>query len=85
MDMMRKMAPLVFDVTHALQKPGGRSDSADGRRGQALPLARAGMALGLAGVFLEAHPSPDDALCDRPSALPLSQLETFFDADQSGG
>lgn len=70
--------PVIFDVTHALQKPGGRSDSADGRRAQVTELARAGMAVGLAGLFLEAHPNPDAAKCDGPSALPLDTLEPFL-------
>jgi len=70
--------PVIFDVTHALQKPGGRTDSADGRRGQVTELARAGMAVGLAGLFLEAHPDPNQAKCDGPSALPLAQLEPFL-------
>lgn len=78
MDMMKPMAPVVFDVTHALQKPGGRSDSADGRRSQVAALARAGMALGIAGLFLEAHPDPDQAKCDGPCALPLDALEPFL-------
>ena len=70
--------PVVFDVTHALQTPGSRSDSAGGRRSQVVNLARAGMSLGLAGLFLEAHPDPDQARCDGPSALPLAQLEPFL-------
>lgn len=78
MDLMKPMAPVVFDVTHALQKPGGRSDSADGRRGQVAALARAGMALGIAGLFLEAHPDPEKAKCDGPCALPLQALEPFL-------
>ncbi|WP_379923038.1 3-deoxy-8-phosphooctulonate synthase [Erythrobacter sp. R86502] len=78
MDMMKPMAPVVFDVTHALQKPGGRSDSADGRRAQVAALARSGMALGIAGLFLEAHPDPDNAKCDGPCALPLDALEPFL-------
>lgn len=78
MDIMKPMAPVVFDVTHALQKPGGRSDSADGRRSQVAALARAGMALGIAGLFLEAHPDPDKAKCDGPCALPLAALEPFL-------
>jgi 2-dehydro-3-deoxyphosphooctonate aldolase (KDO 8-P synthase) len=78
MDIMKPMAPVVFDVTHALQKPGGRSDSADGRRAQVAALARAGMALGIAGLFLEAHPDPDNAKCDGPCALPLHALEPFL-------
>ena len=78
MDIMKPMAPVVFDVTHALQKPGGRSDSADGRRAQVAALARSGMALGIAGLFLEAHPDPDKAKCDGPCALPLHALEPFL-------
>jgi 2-dehydro-3-deoxyphosphooctonate aldolase (KDO 8-P synthase) len=78
MDLMKGMAPVVFDATHALQKPGGRTDSADGRRAQAAALARSGMALGIAGLFLEAHPDPDKALCDGPCALPLDALEPFL-------
>jgi len=79
MDLMKTMAPVVFDATHALQRPGGRSNSAGGRREQAAALARSGMALGIAGLFLEAHPNPDEALCDGPSALPLSTLQPFFE------
>jgi 2-dehydro-3-deoxyphosphooctonate aldolase (KDO 8-P synthase) len=79
MDLMKSMAPVVFDATHALQRPGGRADSADGRRAQAAALARSGMALGIAGLFLEAHPDPDKALCDGPSALPLNALEPFLE------
>lgn len=70
--------PVFFDVTHALQTPGGRSDSAGGRRAQIATLARAGMATGLAGLFLEAHPDPEKAKCDGPCALRLSQLEAFL-------
>ena len=70
--------PLIFDVTHALQcrDPGGAASG--GRRSQVVDLARAGMAVGLAGLFLESHPDPDQALCDGPSALPLQQLEAFL-------
>ncbi|WP_330704269.1 3-deoxy-8-phosphooctulonate synthase [Novosphingobium resinovorum] len=78
MDLMKDMAPVVFDATHALQRPGGRADSADGRRAQAAALARSGMALGIAGLFLEAHPDPDAALCDGPCALPLDHLEPYL-------
>lgn len=78
MDAMKPMAPVVFDATHALQTPGGRSDSAGGRRAQAAALARCGMALGIAGLFLEAHPDPDQALCDGPSALPLNALKPYL-------
>ena len=70
--------PLIFDVTHALQcrDPGGAASG--GRRKQILDLAKAGMAVGLAGLFLEAHPDPDQARCDGPSALPLELLEPFL-------
>jgi 2-dehydro-3-deoxyphosphooctonate aldolase (KDO 8-P synthase) len=79
MDLIKTMAPVVFDATHALQTPGGRSDSAGGRRQQAAALARSGMALGIAGLFLEAHPDPDKALCDGPSALPLDALRPYLE------
>lgn len=78
MDDMKKMAPVIFDATHALQRPGGRADSADGRRAQAFELARSGMALGIAGLFLEAHPDPSKAKCDGPCALPLDKLEPYL-------
>lgn len=77
-DLMKPMAPVIFDVTHALQKPGGRADSADGRGAQTAALARAGVAVGIAGVFLEAHPDPARARCDGPSALPLHELEPLL-------
>jgi len=78
MDDMKAMAPVIFDATHALQRPGGRADSADGRRAQAFELARSGMALGIAGLFLEAHPNPAEAKCDGPCALPLDKLEPYL-------
>lgn len=64
MDDMKQQAPVIFDATHALQRPGGREDSAGGRRQQAFELARSGMALGIAGLFIEAHPNPAEAKCD---------------------
>ncbi|MFD1382164.1 3-deoxy-8-phosphooctulonate synthase [Rhodanobacter aciditrophus] len=70
--------PIMFDVTHSLQRPGGRSDSADGRRAQVTELARAGMALSLSSMFLETHPDPNNAKCDGPCALPLAKLEPFL-------
>lgn len=78
MDDMKQQAPVIFDATHALQRPGGRADSADGRRAQAAELARSGMALGLAGLFIEAHPDPNIAKCDGPCALPLAKLEGYL-------
>ena len=78
-DTMKQMEiPVFFDVTHSLQQPGARSDSAGGRREQITTLARAGMATGLAGLFLEAHPNPETAKCDGPCALRMSQLEPFL-------
>ncbi|WP_106230533.1 3-deoxy-8-phosphooctulonate synthase [Halomonas ventosae] len=77
-DMKQTGYPVFFDVTHSLQRPGGRADSAGGRRQQVAELARAGVAVGLAGLFLEAHPDPDNAKCDGPCALPLDRLEPFL-------
>ena len=79
MDEMKNYAPVIFDATHALQKPGGRSDSADGRRAQAAQLARSGMAIGIAGLFIEAHPDPSQARCDGPCALPLDKLAPYLE------
>ena len=70
--------PMIFDVTHALQCRDPQGVSSNGRRSQVLDLAKAGIAIGLAGLFLESHPEPDQALCDGPSALPLHQLESFL-------
>ncbi|MEZ5528545.1 MAG: 3-deoxy-8-phosphooctulonate synthase [Porticoccaceae bacterium] len=70
--------PLIFDVTHALQCRDPMGAASGGRRHQVVELARAGMAIGLAGLFLEAHPNPDKARCDGPSALPLAVLEPFL-------
>ncbi len=78
MDEMKDYAPVIFDATHALQQPGGRADSADGRRAKAAQLARSGMALGIAGLFIEAHPDPLQAKCDGPCALPLDKLEPYL-------
>jgi len=70
--------PVIFDVTHALQQREAGASASGGRRAQVLDLARAGMAVGLAGLFIEAHPDPDNAKCDGPSALPLGLLEPFL-------
>lgn len=70
--------PLIFDATHALQEPGGRAESAGGRRQFITQLALSGMVQGLAGLFLEAHPNPNEAKCDGPSALWLDKLEPFL-------
>ena len=70
--------PAIFDVTHSLQRRDAGSEASGGRRRQVAELARSGMALGLGGLFLEAHRDPDHARCDGPSALPLSALEPFL-------
>ncbi|SOZ20614.1 3-deoxy-D-manno-octulosonate 8-phosphate synthase [Cupriavidus taiwanensis] len=70
--------PIIFDVTHALQQRDPDGAASGGRRQQVVELARAGMAVGLAGLFLEAHPKPANAKCDGPSALPLDKLEPFL-------
>ena len=80
--VMRKTTgdvPVIFDVTHALQRRDPGDAASGGRRSQVVELARAGMATGLAGLFLESHPDPDKALCDGPSALPLQQLRPFLE------
>ncbi|MDP2560937.1 3-deoxy-8-phosphooctulonate synthase [Psychrobium sp. 1_MG-2023] len=77
--IMKEMGyPVIFDVTHSLQQPGGRSDSAGGRRAQVTQLGLAGMSQGIGGLFLESHPNPAQAKCDGPCALPLDRLEPFL-------
>ena len=71
-------APVIFDVTHSLQCRDPNAAASGGRRKQEAELARAGMAVGIAGLFLEAHPNPDAARCDGPSALPLNLLRPFL-------
>ncbi len=71
-------APLIFDATHSLQCRDPMGAASGGRRHQVTELSRAGLALGIAGLFIEAHPDPDKARCDGPSALRLSQLEPFL-------
>lgn len=71
-------SPVIFDVTHALQCRDPLGAASGGRREQVVELARAGMAVGLGGLFIESHPDPDAARCDGPSALPLAKLEPFL-------
>ena len=71
-------APIIFDVTHALQTRAVGAAASGGRRGQIAELGRAGLAVGIAGLFLEAHPNPDQALCDGPSALPLHLIKPLL-------
>ena len=80
--------PVIFDATHSLQLPGGLGNAAGGRREYLLPLAKAGVSQGIAGLFLEAHPEPDQAKCDGPCAIAsddihsvltqLSELDAFI-------
>ena len=77
--ILKKLAkPVIFDVTHSLQLPGGLGSATGGRREYVLSLAKAGISQSIAGLFLEAHPNPDEAKCDGPCALPLSVLEDFL-------
>lgn len=72
-------SPIIFDVTHSLQCRDEGGAASGGRRQQVAELGRAGMAVGIAGLFLEAHPDPDSAKCDGPSALPLDKLKPFLE------
>mgnify|MGYP001234062638 CR=1 FL=1 len=77
--ILKKLSkPVIFDVTHSLQLPGGLGSATGGRREYVLSLAKAGISQSIAGLFLEAHPTPDKAMCDGPCALPLSILEEFM-------
>ena len=79
--VMKKVSqdcPVIFDVTHSLQCRDPMGAASGGRRNQVTELARAGVAVGIAGLFLEAHPDPDKAKCDGPSALPIDKLEAFL-------
>ena len=70
--------PVIFDVTHSLQEPGGMGESTSGRRSFSLDLAKSAISIGIAGLFLETHPDPDNAKCDGPCALPLKHLKEFL-------
>ena len=75
---VKVITPVIFVVTHSLQCRDPFGAASGGRRAQVTELARAGMATGLAGLFIEAHPDPANAKCDGPSALPLDKLEPFL-------
>lgn len=70
--------PIIFDATHALQMRDPMAGASGGRRAQVAELARAGLGVGIAGLFIEAHPDPDNAKCDGPCALPLDKLPAFL-------
>jgi 2-dehydro-3-deoxyphosphooctonate aldolase (KDO 8-P synthase) len=77
--IMRSLGyPVIFDVTHSLQLPGGKGESSDGQSQFAAPLARAAAAAGVDGFFMEVHPQPEKALCDGPNMLQLDHLETLL-------
>ena len=72
-------APIVFDATHSVQLPGGLGTSSGGAREFVPVLARAAVAVGVAGVFMETHPDPDRALCDGPNAVPLKHMKALLE------
>jgi 2-dehydro-3-deoxyphosphooctonate aldolase (KDO 8-P synthase) len=76
--MKRFGYPVVFDATHSVQLPGGRGRSSGGQREFVAPLARAAIAAGADGIFLEIHPDPDSALCDGPNSLPFEHIEALL-------
>lgn len=81
---MRKLGfPVIMDCTHSTQLPGATGESSGGRREMVWPLARAAMAVGVDGLFLETHPNPDSALCDGPTSMALKDLEGFLKNIQS--
>jgi len=86
LSIMRKFAPVVFDATHTVQLPGGQGTASGGMREMIPVLARAAVGAGVSGVFMETHPKPDEALCDGPNSLPLSEmadlLETLVELDR---
>ena len=77
-ELKRYDYPVIFDVTHSLQEPGGKGESTSGRRSLVLDLAKSAISIGIAGLFLETHPDPDKAKCDGPCALPLKHLKEFL-------
>lgn len=85
-EMRKTGAPVVFDVTHSVQKPGGQGTSSGGARDMVPVLARAGVAAGVSGLFMETHPSPNEAWSDGPNAVPLKHmkalLETLIELDR---
>lgn len=84
--MRETNCPVVFDATHSVQLPGGQGTSSGGQREFVPVLARAAVAVGVAGIFMETHPNPDQALSDGPNAVPLDQIEgllsTLVDIDR---
>ncbi len=79
-EMRKSGAPVVFDVTHSVQKPGGQGTSSGGAREMVPVLARAGVAVGVAGLFMETHPDPKNALSDGPNAVPLHHMKALLES-----
>ena len=77
-EMRKTGAPVVFDVTHSVQKPGGQGTSSGGARDMVPVLARAGVAAGVAGLFMETHPHPNEAWSDGPNAVPLAKMKALL-------
>src|SRR5690606_27539225 len=77
--IMRQYSPVIFDVTHSVQQPGGKGGSSGGQREFAPFLARAAAATGVDGFFIETHPNPDKALSDGPNMIRLDQMERFLE------
>ena len=77
--IMRQYAPVVFDSTHTVQLPGGQGNASGGMREMIPVLARAAVSAGVAGVFMETHPRPDEALCDGPNSLPLKHMDALLE------
>ena len=79
-EMRHTGAPVVFDVTHSVQKPGGQGTSSGGAREMVPVLARAGVAAGVAGLFMETHPNPAQAWSDGPNAVPLKHMRALLES-----
>ena len=79
-EMRHTGAPVVFDVTHSVQKPGGQGTSSGGAREMVPVLARAGVAAGVAGLFMETHPNPAQAWSDGPNAVPLKHMKALLES-----
>ena len=77
--MKETKCPVIFDATHSLQLPGGKGNVSDGQKEYIQPLSRAATAVGIAGIFIETHPDPDNALSDGPNSLPLNQLKPLLE------
>ena len=82
-EMRHSGAPVVFDVTHSVQKPGGQGTSSGGARDMVPVLARAGVAAGVAGLFMETHPNPSQAWSDGPNAVPLKHMKALLETLQA--